>query len=881
MKDPLNPRVTRLADYRAPDHLIDRVDLTVALYDEHADVVAVLEGRRNPAVTNEGNRPLVLKGVDLELQSLVLDGHPLAPDAWRLEGETLSLLTVGESFRLEVRNRTRPQLNTSLEGLYVSRGMFCTQCEPEGFRKITFHPDRPDVMARFTTRVEGDKARYPLLLSNGNPVQRGELPNGRHFVVWDDPFPKPSYLFALVAGDLAVFEDRFVTGSGREVVLQIFVEPRDLDKCAHAMASLKKSMRWDEQVYGREYDLDIYMIVAVSHFNMGAMENKGLNIFNTSAVLAKPETATDAAFARVEAIIAHEYFHNWSGNRVTCRDWFQLSLKEGFTVLRDQQFSADQGSSTVKRIEEVSMLRTTQFAEDASPMAHPVRPDSYMEINNFYTVTVYEKGAEVVRMIGNLVGNEGFRRGCDLYFSRHDGQAVTCDDFVKAIEDANGIDLSQFRRWYAQAGTPRVSVERRFDPTTGEYCLDIRQSTPATPGQPAETKQPLHIPLAFGLLSRNGQPVLTASGEKVEGVIELREAEQRVRFGPFAEEPVPSLLRGFSAPVKLELALSQGELLVLMMHDPDGFNRWSASQQLAFHEILAAMESLRAGRTVSVSALFADACRHLLERSDLDAALVARMFELPGEAYVAEQFPQSDPLLIHRAREAVRQGLARALEQTLLEVYRRIPADREYVYEQAAVARRSLRNTALATLMAVGGEEAVRLCWDQFVTATHMTDEAVAFRLLVHSASPRRTEAIDRFYARWQQESLVIDQWFGAQATAPRASVVEEVAALLDHPAFELTNPNKVRALVGTFASVNPQGFHREDGAGYRFLADRVIALNQINPQMASRMVSPLTRWRRVVEPLAGRMRGELQRVASEPLSPDVFELVSKALSNP
>lgn len=882
MRDNQAPKTIRLSDYRVPDYLIDTVHLDVSLHDMHTDVTATLEVYANPAAPESVGAPLVLKGVDIELRGIEVDNVALQPEHYTVFEESLTITGLPARFTLTLHNRIHPETNTSLEGLYLSKGMYCTQCEPEGFRKITYYLDRPDVMARFTTRVEAERRRYPVLLSNGNPVQRGNVGQGRHYVVWEDPFRKPSYLFALVAGDLVVKEDRYVTCSGRDVLLQIFVEPHDLDKVDHAMSSLKKAMKWDEEVYGREYDLDIYMIVAVSHFNMGAMENKGLNIFNTSAVLAKAETTTDAGFSRVESVIAHEYFHNWSGNRVTCRDWFQLSLKEGFTVLRDQQFSADHGSATVKRIEEVNLLRTVQFAEDASPMAHPIRPDSYIEINNFYTVTIYEKGSEVVRMIANLLGTKGFRAGTDLYFSRHDGQAVTCDDFVKAMEDANGVDLTQFRRWYSQAGTPQVRAEGHYDAQQQRYSLRLTQLTPPTPGQPAESKLPLHIPVAMGLLGPQGEALAlrvagVADGER-ETVLALREAEQTFVFERVSVPPVPSLLRGFSAPVKLDIALDEQQLILLMSHDSDGFNRWSASQQLALNELRRFIAELEKGGAPVIQPVLIDAFRHLLQDASLDKAMVARMFELPSEAYIAEQFACSHPQRIHAARELLRSQLAHALESVLLQVYRSIPATTEYRYDEQEVGKRALRNTCLNYLMALDNNAVHAIALAHYNSATHMTDQLAALRAIAHCNHPHRQSVLERFYQQWQGEALVVDQWFGVQASSPADSVLQDVAGLLSHPAFEITNPNKVRALIGAFANGNPAGFHRQDGSGYAFLAEQVITLNAINPQIASRMVIPLTRWRRYEAPFGDHMRAALQRIAAQPLSPDVFEHVNKSL---
>lgn len=881
MKENNAPRTIRLDDYRPPAYLIETTDLDVRIFDQYTDVTAVLQIVRNPVAPAAAASPLELNGANLTLTGLQLDGKPLDEQYYQLHDESLVIPSVPARFTLTIDTRIDPKANTSLEGLYLSKGMYCTQCEAEGFRKITYYLDRPDVMAIFRTRVEADKQTCPVLLSNGNPVARGDLADGRHFVVWEDPFKKPCYLFALVAGDLAVVEDHFVTRSGRQVLLQIFVESQDLDKCDHAMESLKKSMRWDEEVYGREYDLDIYMIVAVSHFNMGAMENKGLNIFNTSCVLANAATTTDAGFQRVESVIAHEYFHNWSGNRVTCRDWFQLSLKEGFTVFRDQEFSADMGSRTVNRIDDVTMLRTVQFAEDSGPMAHPVRPDSYIEINNFYTATVYEKGAEVVRMIHRLVGAEGFRKGTDLYFERHDGQAVTCDDFVRAMEDANGIDLTQFKRWYSQAGTPRLQVRSDYDAATQTYTLQVTQSTPPTPGQP--DKQPLVIPLALGLLGSDGHDLVLQlqndDGRLQDGVIAITAANETLVFTGVPEKPVPSLLRGFSAPVKLDYPYSREELAFLMSHDRDGFNRWDAGQQLSVQILCDGIAAFNAGRTIEVDSLLLEAFRRLLDDTSLDQAMVARMFELPSELYLAEILPRPiDVDGIHHAREQLKRSLARELRSPLLETYERTRVAGPYRYATDDVAQRALHNVCLGYLMTLEDDMVTQLCLQQYENANNMTEQLAAFRALVHSNRSEKDWVIADFYQRWQREALVVDQWFTAQATAPQPDTLERVEALLHHVAFEITNPNKVRALIGSFCNANPVNFHRADGEGYRFLADRIIQLNALNPQIASRMSTLLTRWRNYDEQRSRHIRAQLQRIRQESLSPDVYEVITKAL---
>uniref|UniRef100_UPI003568BEE3 aminopeptidase N n=1 Tax=Pseudomonas sp. TaxID=306 RepID=UPI003568BEE3 len=772
-------------------------------------------------------------------------------------------------------------------GLYKSGSMFCTQCEAEGFRKITYYLDRPDVMSKFTTTLSAEQHSYPVLLSNGNPIASGPEEGGRHWATWQDPFMKPAYLFALVAGDLWCVEDSFTTMSAREVALRIYVEPENIDKCQHAMDSLKKSMKWDEQVYGREYDLDIFMIVAVNDFNMGAMENKGLNIFNSSCVLAKAETATDAAHQRVEAVVAHEYFHNWSGNRVTCRDWFQLSLKEGFTVFRDAEFSADMNSRTVKRIEDVAYLRTHQFAEDAGPMAHPVRPEAFMEISNFYTLTVYEKGSEVVRMIRTLVGTEGFRRGSDLYFERHDGQAVTCDDFIKAMEDANGVDLSQFKRWYSQGGTPRLAVSEAYDGAAKTYSLTFRQSCPPTPGQ--KDKQPFVIPVELGLLGAQGQALpLRLQGEAVAGaasrVISITEAEQLVTFVDVAEHPLPSLLRGFSAPVKLSFPYSRDQLMFLMQHDSDGFNRWEAGQQLAVQVLQELIGQHQRGETLQLDQRLVSALRSVLENDQLDQAMVAELLSLPGEAYLSEISTVADVDAIHGAREFARKQLADALFDLLWQRYqanRELSRGTAYVAEAEHFARRSLQNIALSYLMLSGKPEVLAACLEQLEVCDNMTERLAAVAVLVNSPfEEEKAKALASFADFFKDNPLVMDQWFSVQAACSLPGALARVQQLMEHPAFTLKNPNKVRALIGAFTGQNPVNFHQVDGSGYRFLADQVITLNALNPQIAARLLGPLTRWGKYDDTRQALMKAELERIlASGELSSDVFEVVSKSLA--
>lgn len=883
------PKTIYLKDYQAPDYLIDETHLTFELYEDHTLVHAQLVMRRNPerAASNPKLPPLVLDGQQLELLSLMLDDRELQPGDYQLDADHLTLQPTAERFTIDSSVRIHPESNTALEGLYKSGKMFCTQCEAEGFRKITYYLDRPDVMSKFTTTLSAEQHRYPVLLSNGNPIASGSEDDGRHWATWEDPFKKPAYLFALVAGDLWCVEDRFTTMTEREIALRIYVEPENIDKVQHAMNSLKKSMRWDEEVYGREYDLDIFMIVAVNDFNMGAMENKGLNIFNSSAVLAKAETATDAAHQRVEAIVAHEYFHNWSGNRVTCRDWFQLSLKEGFTVFRDAEFSADMNSRTVKRVEDVAYLRTHQFAEDAGPMAHPVRPDSFIEISNFYTLTVYEKGSEVVRMIHTLLGPQGFRKGTDLYFQRHDGQAVTCDDFVKAMEDANGVDLTQFKRWYSQAGTPRLDVSEAYDAAAGTYSLTFKQNCPPTPGQP--TKEPFVIPVELGLLDGQGRDLpLRLQGEATaqgtNRVLSVTEAEQTFTFVDIPEKPLPSLLRGFSAPVKLCFPYGRDQLMFLMQHDSDGFNRWDAGQQLSVQVLQELIGQQQRGEALVLDPRLVTALRSVLENRELDQAMVAEMLSLPSEAYLTEISDVADVDAIHAARELARKRLSEELFEPL---WQRYQANREqsrqspYIAEAEHFARRALQNIALSYLMLSERQDVLAACIEQFESADNMTERLTALAVLVNSPfEAERDKALEMFADYFKDDPLVMDQWFSVQAGSPLPGGLERVQQLMQHPAFTLKNPNKVRALIGAFANQNLVNFHRIDGAGYRFLADQVITLNALNPQIASRLLAPLTRWRKYDDARQALMRAELERIlASGELSSDVYEVVSKSLA--
>ena len=878
-------KMIALSDYRLPDYLIDETHLTFELHESYALVHTRLLMQRNPSL-DSSLPPLVLDGQQLELVDLALDGQQLTAVQYQVTDKHLQVQPTQSAFELTSTVRIEPQNNTALEGLYKSSGMFCTQCEAEGFRKITYYLDRPDVMSCFTTTIHADKKSYPILLSNGNPIAEGEGENGRHWVTWEDPFKKPAYLFAVVAGDLWCVEDTFITMSNREVALRIYVEPENIDKCQHAMNSLKKAMRWDEEQYGREYDLDIFMVVAVNDFNMGAMENKGLNIFNSSCVLAKAETATDAAHQRIESIVAHEYFHNWSGNRVTCRDWFQLSLKEGFTVFRDSEFSADMNLRVVKRIEDVSYLRTHQFAEDAGPMAHPVRPAQYMEISNFYTLTIYEKGSEVVRRLHTLLGAETFRKGSDLYFARHDGQAVTCDDFIAAMETVSCLDLEQFKRWYSQAGTPELTVTDSYDATTQTYHLQVKQSCPDTPGQ--SNKLPFVIPLNIALLNKQGEALaLQLQDESAavldERVLSVTEAEQAFSFINVPEQPLPSLLRGFSAPVVLRYDYSRDELLFLLQHDTDGFNRWEAGQQLALQVIEEVVGQVYDTDEPMLDTRLAEVFAELLKQDDLDPAMLAEFLALPSTGYIIEQYEQADPLAIHQAREHVSNQLAFALQEPMLARYqalRKVSLETPYVAQADDFARRRLQNMLLAYLMRTEDLDVLDECVDQFGVSDNMTERLAALACLVNSPFTDEAEqALESFADKFADDPLVMDQWFSVQAASVLPDGLERVEHLLHHPAFSIKNPNKVRAVVGAFSTQNTPNFHAVDGSGYAFLADKVIELDALNPQMAARMLSPLTRWQRFDLHQQEMMQRQLKRIKnSGELSADLFEVLEKSL---
>ncbi|MGZ3322282.1 MAG: aminopeptidase N [Xanthobacteraceae bacterium] len=875
-------RPVRLEDYRQPDWLVETVELDVSLDPAATRVRATLTLRPNGH--GAAPAPLMLDGDALDLRALKVDGATLPPEQFVATADRLTIAQPPHRrFRLEIETVIDPSANTQLMGLYRSGPIYCTQCEAEGFRRITYFPDRPDVMAVYTTRIEANKADAPVLLANGNLIASGDVPGtSRHFAVWHDPFPKPSYLFALVGGKLACVEDRFRTMSGRVVTLRIYVEAGKEARCVYAMDSLKRAMRWDETAFGREYDLDIFMIVAVSDFNMGAMENKGLNVFNDKYVLASPETATDSDFERIEAIIAHEYFHNWTGNRITCRDWFQLCLKEGLTVFRDQEFSADARSRAVERISDVRGLRAHQFVEDAGPLAHPVRPRLYHEINNFYTATVYEKGAEVVRMLKTLLGPEMFRRGMDLYFTRHDGEAATIEQFVQCFADVSRADLAQFMLWYSQAGTPEVVVAGGYDAQARTYRLDVAQTVPATPGQPS--KEPMVIPFAIGLVGRDGRDLALklSDGRAIErGVLTLTKPAESFVFGDIGEPPVPSLNRGFSAPIKLIANLSADELRFLAAHDADPFNRWQALQTLATRLLLDNVSSLRAAQPIRRDSGLLDALGATLDDGTLEPAFIALALTPPGESDLAREIGRDvDPDAIFAARFALQAEMGKHLAGSLFDHYRRLSESRPYTPDAAGAGRRALRNTCLSLLVATRRRDAISLAARQYQDADNMTDRMAALSTLSLCDVPERAATLDDFCAHYEGDPLIIDKWFTLQATIPEPGTLDRVKALTAHPAFSFTNPNRVRALIHAFALANQKEFNRADGAGYDFVVDTVLALDRKNPQLAARLLSALKSWR-VLEPGRRAMAEKaLQRVAAAPSrSPDVADIVQRALA--
>lgn len=853
-----------LKEYQEPTFKVDTVDLSFELFDDHALVHSRLQLIRQ----HEGS--LHLFGDELQLLSLVMNGNELAAFEYRLHDGDLIIDNCPEHIILDIVTRIKPQENTKLSGLYRSNQLFCTQCEAEGFRRITYFLDRPDVLATYTTRITADKKQYPILLSNGNLIEQGESDDGRHWALWHDPFKKPAYLFALVAGDLAYVRDTFTTASGREVDLRIYVEHGNEDKCSHAMESLKKSMRWDEEVYGREYDLDIFMIVAVSDFNMGAMENKGLNIFNSKYILARPDTATDQDFADVEGVVAHEYFHNWTGNRVTCRDWFQLSLKEGLTVFRDQEFSRDMNSRHVNRIKDVKALRSAQFPEDAGSMAHPVRPESYQEINNFYTATIYNKGAEVIRMQHTLLGPEGYRKGMDLYFQRHDGQAVTIDDFVAAMEDANGIDLSQFKRWYSQAGTPELKVTQEY--SDGTLTLTIQQYCPPTPE--CHEKKPFHLPIRVALFDQAGQPMNTAPH-----ILQLREAEQRFTFTGLSSKPVVSLLREFSAPVLLKDDRSEGELMLLLRAEEDGYAKWDASQRLVVHALHQCLAKPQEVPCISDSliAVF----KHILLDQRLDLELKAELLTPPGFEEVIASLTEVDVSAVESVRDKFRKQLGLSIYEHAFAIYEQLWQQEDHQMNGQAYGRRKLRAICLWLMMKADESAALHLCQQQFAQAKTMTDQVTAFALLVNSENPfNRLAAVEQFYNQWSEDELVLDKWFAIQAMSEHTDALTQVEQLMNHPAFSIKNPNKVRALIAAFCHANPRNFHHINGEGYNFLTRQLIALDNINPQIAARLATPFTRWQRYDSTRKSLMLQQLEQLNQLELSRDLSEVVSKSLIN-
>ncbi len=882
-------------DYQPPAYLVESIDIGFDLDPGQTRVAARSTLQRNPG---SKQRELILHGDSLQLVALRMNGKALTKREYSLRTGTLRIPNAPDHVVLEIETLIEPEKNTSLMGLYVSNGNFFTQCEAEGFRKITYFPDRPDVMAKYRVMLRANKQQYPVLLSNGNLIEEGDLGDGRHYALWEDPFKKPSYLFALVAGKLVCEEQHIRLKSGRNALLQVWVEEGNLDKTAHAMSSLIKSIRWDEERFGLELDLDRFMIVAVGDFNMGAMENKGLNIFNTKYVLANSRIATDADYAGIESVVAHEYFHNWTGNRVTCRDWFQLSLKEGLTVFRDQEFSADMmGSASgraVKRIEDVRVLRAAQFPEDGGPMAHPVRPDSYVEINNFYTLTIYEKGAEVVRMYQTLLGREAFRKGMDLYFARHDGQAVTCDDFRAAMADASGRDLAQFERWYSQAGTPRVKVQTEFDEVNHTYTLQLTQTCPATPGQ--RHKLPMHIPVAVGLIDAHGNDLplrlkhdSTPHDHAIRPlpttvVLELKEHTQVFKFEGIEQAPVPSLLRDFSAPVVLDYDYTDDELAFMLAHDSDPFNRWEAGQRLMTRRLLAlAADGVTLEQrypSTSLDQLITNALSTLLSDDTLDPAFRDLVLTLPSESMLSEQIEVIDPQAIHQARRSLRRFLAHSLQATLQKIYAGNEVVGAYSPEPQHTGRRALRNNALSYLAELHDASVQAILQVQLASAGNMTDRLAALAAMTNNDHPAASDALSQFYQEFESEALVIDKWFSLQAVS-HATTAAGVRGLMQHPAFTIKNPNRARSLLFAFCNNNPSQFHATDGSGYALWAEQVIVLNEINPQVAARLARALDRWRKYTPRLQASMKSALEKVAAtKALSNDVAEVIGKALAN-
>jgi len=862
------PKTIRLQDYREPSYLVENVEL---VFDLEPQSTRVLCATTYYANEKADTGPLLLDGEDLKLLHIALDGHELSEKDYSIKDDTLILNDLPERFELVIETEIDPKGNTQLNGLYQSNGTYCTQCEAQGFRRITYFQDRPDVMATYNVTIIADKDTCPVLLSNGNLIEQSESEDGQHIAVWQDPFPKPSYLFALVAGDLAQVDDTFTTCTKRKVDLRIFVEHGNEDRVGWAMDSLKAAMKWDEDRFGLEYDLDLYNIVAVSDFNMGAMENKSLNVFNTKYVLARSDTATDADYAGVEGVIAHEYFHNWTGNRVTCRDWFQLSLKEGLTVFRDQEFSSDMRSRPCERISNVKVLRAAQFPEDAGPLAHPVRPEQYMAIDNFYTATVYNKGAEVIRMMHTLLGEDNFRKGMDLYFQRHDGQAVTCDDFARAMMDASGIDLTQFKLWYSQAGTPQLKANWSYDHDAKRFDLKLSQHLAPTPGQ--DEKHVMHMPVSIGLLSADGH-------ELHHEVLSLTQAEQTFSFENISSEPVVSLNRDFSAPIKLKANYSRSELAFLMANDTDDFARWEAAQTYGTDLLLDMIADYQNGKEFNKDNDFIAALRETLQNKSLDQDFIALCLQLPSEAYLAEQMDVIDVVAIHHARDALRRFIGQDLQGDLLATFRELRSDASYSPDAKSCAQRSLKNTCLAYLAELDDPACLSLITSQYHNANNMTDRMAALSILSNKECDARLECLEDFYTRYKNNALVVDKWLSVQAISCLPDTLQTIKKLLAHEAFSIKNPNKVRSLIGVFAHANQLHYHAEDGSGYHFHAERILELDKINPQIAARMVAPLGKWRRFDKNRQELMKAQLQRIIDcDGLSGDTYEMASKSMA--
>ncbi|MCL7034557.1 hypothetical protein MKW94_025023 [Papaver nudicaule] len=886
------PKEIFLKDYNKPNYYFNTVDLTFSLGEEHTIVSSNITVY--PRIEGSSSSPpLVLDGVDLKLVSVKIDGKELQEEDYQQDARHLTISSPPSTarFTVEIVTEIYPQKNTSLEGLYISSGNFVTQCEAEGFRKITYYQDRPDIMAKYTCRVEGDKTLYPVLLSNGNLVEQGDLEGGKHYAVWEDPHKKPCYLFALVAGDLQSRDGSFVTRSGRKVALRIWTPAEDLPKTVHAMYSLKAAMKWDEDVFGLEYDLDLFNIVAVPDFNMGAMENKSLNIFNSVLVLASPETATDVNYAQILGVIGHEYFHNWTGNRVTCRDWFQLSLKEGLTVFRDHEFSSDMGSRAVQRIKDVSYLREYQFPEDAGPIAHPVRPHSYIKMDNFYTLTVYEKGAEVVRMYKTLLGSQGFRRGMDLYFKRHDGQAVTCEDFYAAMRDANNVDFANFLLWYSQAGTPTVKVTSFYNSEAKTYSLKFSQEVPPTPGQ--AVKEPMLIPVAVGLLDSNGkdmpltsvyhdemlQEVSTDGQPANTTVLLIKKKEEEFLFSEISERPVPSLLRGYSAPIRLDSDLTDSDLFFLLAHDSDEFNRWEAGQVLARNLMLSLVADFQQNKPLALKADFVHGVRSILSDDSLDKEFIAKAIDLPGEGEIMDMMDIADPDAVHAVRSFIRKHLASELKAEFLKTVENNRSSDPYIFDHSNMSRRALKNIALSYLATLEDAQITELALNEYRTATNMTDQFAALTALVQNPGETRDEVLADFYSKWEHDFLVVNKWFGLQAMSDIPGNVENLRKLLQHPAFDLRNPNKVRSLIGRFPN-SPVNFHAKDGSGYKFMGEMVLQVDKLNPQGASRLMSAFSRWKHYDETRQALAKAQLEMILStNGISENVFEIASKSLA--